>query len=63
MATMGGLKQTRCASDIEMSAWAVHMGSRLTLGNPASNKPAKDETIQSIVVSYLQQGAKAHSIH
>ena len=47
---MGGLKQARCVSNKEMSAWAIHMGSRLTLGNPASNKPAKDEAIQSIVV-------------
>ena len=58
----GGLKQDRSVSNKEMSACAAHMGSKLK-GNPASNKPAKDEAIQSIVVSYLQQGAKAHSIH
>ena len=59
----GGLKQARCVSNKEMSAWAVHMGPKLILGNPASNKPAKDKAIQPIVGSYLQQGAEAHSIH
>ena len=63
MGTLGrGLKQDRSASNKELSACAVHMRSKLK-GSPASNKPAKDEAIQSIVVSYLQQGAKAHSIH
>ena len=63
MTKVGGLKQARCVSNKEMSAWAVHIGLKLTLGNPTSNKPAKDKAIQPIVASYLQQGAKAHSIH